>query len=97
MRDYFVYIMASKKNWTLYIWVTNNLIRRVQEHRQSKIKGFTEKYNVKTLVHYEHTDNIEWAIFREKQLKKWKRQWKINLIEENNPKWEDLYDDILWG
>ena len=83
MKQYFVYILASKKNGTLYIGVTNDLIRRVYEHKEGIIEGFTKKYNIKNLVYYEiHTD-INEAIKREKALKKWKRDWKIELIEKS--------------
>jgi putative endonuclease len=82
--------MASKRNGTLYIGVTNNLERRVQEHKNNITKGFTEKYSVHTLVWYETTNTIESAITKEKQLKKWKRSWKIKMIEEKNPLWKDL-------
>ena len=82
--------MASKKNGTLYIGVTNNLQRRVQEHKSNLIKGFAEKYGVHTLVWYEITNNIESALTREKQLKKWNRKWKLRIIEESNPNWNDL-------
>jgi putative endonuclease len=94
MRDYFVYILASQPNGTLYIGVTNNLARRVYEHRQGSVGGFTKKYGVHQLVYYEMTTDIRDAIEREKRLKKWNRQWKIELIESQNPKWRDLYDDI---
>ena len=90
-RQYFIYILASKKNGTLYIGVTNSIERRIEEH---KIKlnpdCFTAKYNVTSLVYYETFQYIEDAIQREKQLKKWNRQWKINLIEEENKDWKDL-------
>jgi len=95
MNAYFVYILASKKNGTLYIGVTSNLVKRVFEHKQNMVEGFTKKYGVHTLVYYEQTNDINAAITREKQLKKWKRQWKINLIEKDNPKWNDLYDTLL--
>ena len=95
MRDYYVYILASKQHGTLYIGVTNDLIRRVYEHRNNLIDGFTKKYNVHRLVYYEQTSDIESAIQREKRLKKWKRRWKIELIENENPSWKDLYDDLL--
>ena len=94
MAAYYVYIMASRKHGTLYIGVTNNLIRRVYEHKQDFIEGFTKKYSVKTLVYFEETENIGRAIQREKNLKHWPRAWKIALIEENNPEWNDLYDLI---
>ncbi len=82
--------MASKRNGTLYIGVTNNLERRVYEHKNNLVKGFTEKYNVHTLVWYEETSDIESALNREKQLKKWNRKWKLELIEKDNPLWKDL-------
>ena len=88
--QYYVYILASKKNGILYIGVTNDLARRGYEHRNKILKGFTSLYNVDKLVHYETTNDIVSAITREKQLKKWNRQWKINLIEKGNPDWEDL-------
>ncbi len=94
MNYYFVYILASKKNGVLYIGVTNNLKRRIYEHKHDLIKGFTKKYNVHNLVYFETHNNIKYAIVGEKKLKKWNRQWKINLIEKENPQWEDLYDRI---
>ncbi len=94
MNSYFVYILASKKNGTLYIGVTSNLIKRIWEHKQGLVEGFTNKYNVHLLVYFEETPDIESAITREKQMKKWKRQWKIELIEEMNPAWDDLYESI---
>lgn len=87
---YYVYILASQRNGTLYIGVTSNLEKRLKEHKSKTFKGFTEKYNVTMLVYYESTNFIEQAIDREKQLKKWKREWKIKLIEELNPEWKDL-------
>ncbi len=92
---YYVYIMASGKNGTLYIGMTNNLARRVAEHRSDTIPGFTKKYGVHDLVYYEQTDDVLSAIAREKQLKKWNRQWKIELIERDNPGRRDLYDEII--
>ena len=91
MKQYYVYVMSSYSK-TLYIGVTNNLIRRVQEHKDSQIEGFTKRYNIKYLVYYEVTDNVLSAIEREKQLKRWRRDKKIMLIESINPKWEDLSD-----
>jgi len=88
--QYYVYILASKRNGTLYIGVTSNLVERVYEHKNNIIDGFTKKYNIHKLVYYEITDDIESAIRREKQLKKWNRKWKINLIENSNPEWIDL-------
>ena len=90
---YYVYILASERNGTLYIGVTNDLIKRVYQHKQSIVPGFTSKYNVDKLVYYESTPDVISAITKEKQLKKWKRDWKIRLIEEHNPTWEDLYDN----
>ena len=87
-------MLANKRNGTLYIGVTNDLKRRIYEHKNNLIDGFTKKYGVKILVYYDMTENIESAITREKQFKKWNREWKIRLIEENNPKWEDLSVDL---
>ena len=91
---YYVYILSSRKNGTLYVGVTNNLIKRIHEHKHNLIEGFTSKYSVHNLVYYEQTNNIITAINREKQLKKWNRKQKINLIEKLNPDWIDLYDTI---
>lgn len=90
-RYFWVYILASGIGGTLYIGVTNNLIRRVYEHRNDVIPGFTNKYAVHRLVYYEQFLDIENAIRREKRLKKWNREWKIRLIEQSNPNWDDLY------
>jgi len=95
MKTYYVYILASKKNGTLYIGMTNDLIRRVHQHKNKAHEGFTEKYDVSMLVYYEHTNDVHVAIRREKQLKKWNRQWKINLIEKENADWVDLYDGLV--
>ena len=89
--QYYIYILANKRNGTLYIGVTSNLVKRVYEHKNNIIDGFTKKYSIHKLVYYEITDDIESAIRREKQLKKWNRKWKINLIEDSNPEWRDLY------
>ncbi|MBR1126150.1 GIY-YIG nuclease family protein [Bradyrhizobium lablabi] len=93
-RHFYVYILASSVGGTLYIGVTNDLIRRVAEHRLKLVEGFTEKYDVIRLVYFEQFDDAENAITREKRLKKWNRAWKIRLIEENNPNWDDLYPGI---
>ena len=93
--DYFVYIMASKKKGTLYIGVTNDLVRRVFEHKNDLVEGFTKKYKVHSLVYYEQTNDIHSAIEREKTIKKWYRQWKIDLVERKNPGWKDLYPELL--
>ena len=90
-----VYILASSRNGTLYTGITSNLIKRVWEHREGVVDGFTKEYGVKTLVWYELTENPEAAITREKQIKAWKRGWKLKLIEERNPEWRDLYQDII--
>ncbi len=89
-----VYILASKPHGTLYIGVTSNLITRVWQHKNNVVQGFTQKYHVHSLVHYELTEEIKAAIAREKQLKKWRRQWKVKLIESHNPKWVDLYPEL---
>lgn len=90
MDTYYVYIMASKKDGTLYIGITNNLIRRVHEHKNDLVEGFTKKYGIHNLVYYEQHNDIYTAIDSEKKLKKWNRQWKINLIENHNPNWKDF-------
>lgn len=95
MKNYYVYILASQRNGTLYIGVTNDLVRRVYEHKQGFVKGFTSRYAVHKLVYFEHTPSIDAALTREKELKKWRRQWKIDLIEEKNPEWADLYGGIV--
>lgn len=95
MKSYYVYIMASKRNGTLYIGVTNDLIRRVREHKDKLIEGFTKRYNISMLVHYESATEIKSAIVREKTLKSWNRKWKLDLIEKDNPEWKDLYCDII--
>ena len=92
---YSVYILASKRNGTLYIGVAANLIKRVYEHKNHLVDGFTKKYNIHNLVYYETTEDISSAIRREKQIKKWKRKWKIELIEKKNPNWRDLYFDLI--
>jgi len=93
-RSFYVYILASRIGGTLYIGVTNDLIRRVAEHRLKLVEGFTQKYEIARLVYFEQFDNIENAIRREKRLKKWSRAWKISLIEKDNPDWIDLYPEI---
>jgi len=92
MKQYYVYILASKRNGTLYTGVTNDLERRVYEHKHKSIDGFTSKYNVDKLVCFEHTQSIESAISREKEIKGWKREKKLRLIEATNPEWQDLSD-----
>lgn len=95
MKSYYVYILASKRNGTLYIGVTNDLVRRVYEHKEGLVEGFTKKYKVDRLVYFEETNDVESAITREKRLKKWNRQWKIELIEKENPEWKDLYEGMI--
>ena len=95
MKTCYIYIMASKKNGTLYIGVTSNLVHRVWQHKNDVHDGFTKKYGIHRLVWYEMTDQIGWAIQREKQMKKWRRQWEINLVEEKNPNWNDLYEELF--
>jgi putative endonuclease len=90
-----VYILASKRNGTLYIGVTSDLVKRGWEHRTNAVDGFTKKYNVYKLVYYEVSDDMVSAISREKQLKKWRRAWKLRLIEERNPEWRDLWQEII--
>jgi putative endonuclease len=89
-----VYILANQRNRTLYIGVTSNLIKRIYEHKNNLLDGFTKQYNIHLLVHYELYDDMENAIIREKRLKEWKRAWKIRLIEETNPPWRDLWPAI---
>ena len=92
---YSVYLLASKPHGTLYVGVTNDLVRRVYEHREGLADGFTKKHGVKTLVWFDSTGSIEAAITREKQLKNWKRSWKLALIQQLNPQWRDLYPELL--
>jgi putative endonuclease len=91
---YYVYILANKLNGTIYTGVTNDLDRRISEHKSGVIESFTEKYKVHDLVYYEVFDSIEDAIIREKNLKNWKRDWKVELIEKDNPLWRDLSEDV---
>ncbi len=91
---YYVYITASKRNGTLYVGVTSNLKKRIYEHKESMVDGFTKKYNVNKLVYFEMTNEVNSTIQREKQMKRWKREWKIKLIEKENPCWIDLYYNL---
>ncbi|MGB5244467.1 MAG: GIY-YIG nuclease family protein [Lutimonas sp.] len=93
LTTFYVYILASKKNGVLYIGVTNNINRRVLEHKKKMVKGFTSRYNVDKLVYLESFLYVKEAILREKQLKKWNRDWKIELIEKDNPEWRDLAEE----
>ncbi|MBL1275826.1 MAG: GIY-YIG nuclease family protein [Ectothiorhodospiraceae bacterium] len=90
-----VYILVSKRNGTLYTGVTSNLVKRIWEHKNNVVKGFTQEHNVHTLVWYEMHDTMGTAIQREKNIKNWKRDWKLKRIEEMNPQWRDLYPEIL--
>ena len=90
-----VYILTNKRNGTLYIGVTSDLVKRIWEHKNSMVGGFTKRYNVHRLVWYELHDSMESAITREKRLKNWKRKWKLELIESSNPNWQDLYHTIV--
>jgi putative endonuclease len=94
VREYHVYILASGRNGTHYVGVTNDLARRVAEHRTGSIPGFTKRHAVRTLVWFEGTPNVEAAIRREKRIKEWPRAWKINLVEASNPAWRDLYPEL---
>jgi len=93
-KQFFVYILASKKNGTLYVGTTQGLAKRTWEHKNEVVEGFTKKYDVKTLVYYEVLNDYEEALKREKKLKKWPRQWKLNVINDMNPEWKDLYESI---
>ena len=94
MKYYYVYILASRQNGTLYVGVTNDLIQRTYQHKNDLIAGFTKKYKVHNLVYYEQFNDVNTAITREKQLKNWHRKWKLQLIEKSNPDWKDLYAQI---
>ena len=93
-KQYYVYILTNKSNKVLYIGVTNNLERRIFEHKNKLVEGFTKKYNLNKLVYYEATSDIDGALEREKQLKNWHRDWKINLINSSNTAWKDLSDNV---
>ena len=95
MKSFYVYILTNKKHGTLYIGVTSNLIQRIYEHRHGLVEGFTKKYGLHKLMHFEETNDVMSAITREKQIKKWKRVWKIELIEKHNPDWKDLAEEFL--
>ncbi|MFC1734318.1 GIY-YIG nuclease family protein [candidate division KSB1 bacterium] len=92
--SYYIYILASRKNGTLYIGVSNDLIKRVFEHKQKMVEGFSKRYNISNLVYFEESSDVHSALAREKQLKKWNRAWKIRLIEQQNPEWHDLYEEL---
>jgi len=94
-KEFYVYIMASQRNGTLYIGVTSNLIQRLWQHKSNAVKGFTEKYKIHQLVYFEKYESSYSAIQSEKRLKEWQRSWKLELIESINPEWEDLYDGVI--
>ncbi|MBN1587021.1 MAG: GIY-YIG nuclease family protein [Candidatus Omnitrophica bacterium] len=95
MASYYVYILASRANGTLYLGVTNDLVKSVYQHRNNLLEGYTSKYCVHRLVYFEETEDVHSALSREKRIKKWNRAWKIRLIEDRNPDWKDLYSEIL--
>jgi len=95
MKQPCVYILASRRNGTLYTGVTSDLVQRIWQHKNDLVEGFTKKYGVHTLVWYELHDTMQPAIEREKAIKEWRRAWKLSLIESNNPEWRDLYGDIV--
>ena len=96
-KDYYVYVLANKRNGTLYVGVTSNLIKRIWEHKNKAMEGFTHKYSVNKLVYFEEYSDPENAIKLEKRLKNYNRQWKLELIEKENPEWKDLYTDLVSG
>ncbi len=96
-KEYYVYVLANQRNGTLYVGVTSKLIKRIWEHKNKAVEGFTQKYNVDNLVYFEQYNDPENAIKREKRLKKYNRQWKVELIEKENPEWRDLYTDLVSG
>jgi putative endonuclease len=93
-KNYYVYLLASGRYGTLYTGVTSDLVKRAWQHREASAEGFTKRYDVKQLMWYEVQNDVNAAITREKQIKKWNRAWKIELIQEKNPQWRDLYEDI---
>ncbi len=95
MKKYYIYILASKRNGTLYIGITNHIARGIYEHRNNLVEGFTKKYGVHRLVYVEVYHDVRDALKREKKLKKWNRAWKIVLIEKENPEWSDLYETLI--
>jgi putative endonuclease len=94
MKQFYVYILSNKRNGTLYTGVTSDLLKRVYEHKNNLVDGFSKKYGIHRLVWYERHETAESAISREKQIKKWNRKWKLELIDNNNPFWEDLYEEL---
>jgi putative endonuclease len=96
MKQYYIYILTNQYNTVFYVGVTNNLTRRVYEHKNKLVKGFTSKYNINKLVYYEVFSDVRDAIYREKQIKSWNRKKKIEMIKKFNPEWKDLYEEIIW-
>ena len=94
MKIYCVYILTNQRNGTLYIGITSNLKNRIFQHKEKMFEGFTKKYGIDKLIYFEQTEDVQSALRREKQLKKWNRDWKLRLIEEKNPQWKDLYDEL---
>ena len=94
MKEFYTYILASERNGTLYVGVTSDLIKRIWEHKNNQVEGFTKKYSVHTLVYYEIHSTFENAVIREKKLKVWRRKWKLSLIEKENPHWKDLFPSL---
>jgi putative endonuclease len=91
MKTFYIYILANKKNGTLYTGMTSNLLRRIIQHKNGVFKSFTKRYDISKLVYFEISEDVRSAIIREKRIKRWKRKWKIGLIEKNNPQWQDLF------
>jgi putative endonuclease len=96
MKQYYIYILTNQYHTVFYVGVTNNLIRRVYEHKNKLVKGFTAKYNINKLIYYEVFSDVRDAIYREKQIKSWSRKKKIEMVEKFNPEWKDLYEEIIW-
>ena len=94
-KEFYVYILASARNGTLYVGVTSVLVQRIWHHRNDEVDGFTKKYHIHSLVWFEKHENAESVITREKQIKEWKRKWKLELIDSGNPAWRDLYEEII--
>lgn len=96
-KNFYVYILTSKRNGTLYVGVTSNLVKRIWEHKNKLVEGFSKRYGIDKLVYYEQFRDVESAIKREKRLKNYNRRWKLELIEKLNPEWKDLYEDMIAG
>ncbi len=95
MSGYYVYLLASKRNGTLYVGSTSDIVRRIYEHKNDLVRGFTKKYGIHRLVYLEECADREAALTRERQIKEWKRRWKLEVIEKENPEWDDLYEKIM--